>query len=296
MKIRLFHRWSAAIAISLATLFCDIRSAAADLTNDVPSCYKANHVQLPSGGTYSNLVYVLIDQTVQWNDQLEHEVINNLHRLLVPGTKFVITEFSAFSQGRYLQVLKSGIIETPLSLAQEGNTPEEKIAPLKQCLHDQFGFAELTAERAAVRAMRASTDSLDQSDVMAALKTIALAVKTSPARHKVLIVASDGLENSSITSFYGAGTVRVINPAAEMAKAEKASVIGDFAGTRVYFVGGALMPPPKHGTLAERNGYRSPTVLHALSEFWHDYFAKSDADLVDFGEPSLVVPASYGHS
>lgn len=289
-------RWSGLIAIAAATLAYGIKSAPADLTNDVPSCYKANHVKLPAGGKYANLVYVLIDQTVQWNNQLEHEVIDNLNRLLVPGTKFVITEFSAFSQGRYLQVLESGIIEKPLPQAQEGNTPEEEIAPLKQCLHDQFGFAKLTAERAALQAMRASTDTLDQSDILAALKTIALAVKVSPAKHKVLIVVSDGLENSSITSFYGAGTVRVINPELEMAKAEKADVIGNFAGTRVYFIGGALMPPATHGTLAERNGYRSPTVLHALSEFWHNYFAKSDADLVDFGEPSLVVPVRYGHN
>lgn len=288
-------RWFSSAVLALVGLTTFGRPAAANLTGDVPSCYAANHVTPPAGGSYSNLVYVLIDQTVQWNSQLEHEVVNNLHRILVPGTRFVITEFSAFSQGRYLQVLKTGVIEKPLSAEQEGNTAVRKIQPLKQCLHDQLGFATFTAERAVVNAMRASTDSLDQSDIMAALKTISIAVKSSPARNKVLMVASDALENSSITSFYARGNIRVINPTAELQKAKEAGMIGDFAGTRVYFIGGGLMPPATHGTLAQRNGYRNPIMLHALSTFWQDYFAKSDARLVDFGEPSLVVPVSYGN-
>lgn len=266
--------------------------AQADLQNEVPSCYAANHIK-PSRPQFNNLVYVLIDQTVTWNRQLERQIIETANSLMKPGTEFAVAEFSAFSQGRYLEVLHTGVLEKPMTRERFNNTPFAKAGRFKACMRGQAAFVARMLDGSIGQAIQGSTSSLDQSDILAALSTISKAVKASPAEHKIVIVATDGLENSSIESFYGRGTVRLINPDHELALAQKAGVFGDFGGARIYVIGGGMMPPAKTGTRAARDGYRAPQVMRALTQFWEGYFKKSNANLIEFGEPDLVVPASY---
>ena len=274
-------------------LLLSSQSAKASLSNDVPSCYAANHIKMVGENSYTRLIYVLIDQTVAWNRQLERQVGESVNSLLRPGTKFVVAEFSAFSEGRYLQVVHTGIIEEPMPPSQVENTPISKIAIFKACMADQRRFAVNMADTSILSVMQASTATLDQSDIMDALKLVSPAVRSDHAKQRVVLVVSDGLENSSVSSFYGRGTARVINPETEIAKAASVDMFGNFGGARVYFVGGALMPPAGSGSLAARNGYRDPRVLHALATFWREWFARSNAKLIEFGEPALVQPVEY---
>jgi hypothetical protein len=111
-------------AVVAAALFA--QPAYAGLQNDVPSCYAANQITPVNPHGYTRLIYVLIDQTVGWTPDLEQAILDNLNLNLTPGTKFVIAEFSAFSQGRYLDVIHTGIIESPMPESQFENTPIEK--------------------------------------------------------------------------------------------------------------------------------------------------------------------------
>jgi hypothetical protein len=288
MKRSLFLKTSLLAAATL--IACS--SAQAGLVNDVPSCYAATHIQ-PDAHPYDKLVYILVDQTVALDSALEQSVVDNSLRMLQPGSKFVIAEFSAFSQGRYLTVLHTGIIERPLDPSRVNSTSIRAAKDLDQCLGQQGGFARTMVARTLADVMKASTSTLDQSDILMALNTVSAAVAADPAQHKTVFAATDGLENSSATSFYAHGSVRDINPSNEMAKAVNAHLLGDFGGASVYVVGGAVMPPPTLGTKAQRDGYRDPRTLSDLSQFWHDYFSRSNARLVEFGEPALVEPVSY---
>ncbi len=267
-------------------------SAQAGLVNDVPSCYAATHI-VPDPHPYDRMVYILLDQTMLLDPQLQQSVANNTMRLLTPGTKFVIAEFSAYSQGRYLDVLHTGIIEKPLAQGRVNETPMKAAARLAQCIDMQKNFATKMVVTTLAQVFKASTFSLDQSDIMQALKTVSPAIAQDPATQKIVFVITDALENSSVSSFYAHGTVRLVNPKAELTKAKAAGMLGDFGGARVYLLGAALMPPPDKGTKAQRDGYRDARVLHSLSAFWHDYFKASNANLVEFGEPALVEPTSF---
>ena len=288
MKRSLFPK--TALLAAAALLVCG--SARAGLVNDVPSCYAATQIQ-PDAHPYDKLVYILVDQTVALDPELEQSVVDNSLRMLQPGSKFVIAQFSAFSQGRYLTILHSGIVERPLDASRVNSTPIRASKDLDQCLGEQGGFARTMVARTLADVMKASTSTLDQSDVLMALNTVSAAVAADPARHKTVFVATDGLENSSVTSFYACGTVRDINPSKEMAKAVNAHLVGDFGGASVYILGGGLMPPATLGTKAQRDGYRDSHTLSDLSQFWHNYFDRSNARLVEFGEPALVQPVSY---
>jgi hypothetical protein len=280
------------VAIGSAIAIGSISSAHAGLTNDVPSCYAANKVTAPQA-QYDHLIYVLIDQTVLLDPVLQKSVLDNILPMLQPGTKFVVAEFSAFSQGHYLNVMRSGVIERPLTTAEEGDVPMGRVRDLHNCLQQQSIYAQRLALATTEQVLKSGTSSLDQSDILMALKTVSDAVAQDKAQHRVVFVVTDGLENSSVTSFYAHNTVRHINPVVELKKATDGNLFGDFGGARVFVLGAAVMPPPEAGTAAQRNGYRDPGTLMDLERFWTAYFEHSNSKLVQFGKPALLEPVSW---
>jgi len=264
----------------------------AGLVNDVPSCYSALHLPFKSA-EHQRLIYVLVDQTFKLDPQLQQSVIRNLNGMLGPGTKFVVAQFSAFSQGRYLKVLHTGIIEYPMTKEQAGNVPIHKLPKIKSCMRGQAKFSIKMADSSAQKAMKSATSSLHQSDILAALKTVSSAIRKDPAKQKVLFLVSDSLENSAVMSFYHHHVVARVDTKKAIAKAQAANMLGDFGGAKVFVLGGGSLPPAKHGSRAARDGYRDPVTLEHLKRFWTAYFKKSDANLVEFGEPALIDPVSY---
>lgn len=266
--------------------------AQAGLNNEVPSCYKASHYKFESA-PYTKLAYILVDQTVVLNPDLQREAVDNAVRLLGSGTKFVVAKFSAFSQNRYLEVMNTGIAESPMTPAQRNEVPIHTLDNFDACMKGQAGYAVKMVSGDVTLAMSGATSELAQSDIMMALKTISDVVAHDTAKQKVVFVVTDGLENSSITSFYSKNSVKIIDAEKEMSVASSNNLIGNFGGAKVYMMGVGTMPPAKSGTRAEREGYRDPKTLNALRAFWQGYFDKSNAKLAGFGEPTLVEPVAY---
>lgn len=266
--------------------------AQAGLTNDVPSCYAANRIDAPTIA-YDQLIYVLIDQTVLLDPTLQRSVLDNVQSMMTPGTKFVIAEFSAFSQGHYLNVLHTGVVERPIPASEEGNVVMSRLRDFRTCMQQQLVYGQKLALATTAQVLKSGTSNLDQSDIMMALKTVAPAVAQDKAAHKLVFVVTDGLENSSVTSFYARNAVRHIDPAAELKKAHDNSLFGDFGSARVYVLGAGVMQAAADGSVAQRNGYRDPKTLMDLKQFWDGYFSRSNAQLVEFGEPALLKPLSW---
>jgi hypothetical protein len=265
--------------------------AQAGLVNDVPSCYGAFH--LTPAPAPDRAVYVLIDQTVLLDKNLQQQVIDNITRVIEPGAKFVIAKFSAFSQGHYFDVLHTGVVEPTLPEDAYDSLPITKAPNIRKCFKDQLDFARNMANTAALQAMGESTSSLNASEVMGAISQIGQALRTDPVQKKVLFLVSDGLENSRATSFYANNGVRDINPKVELDKARANNMLADLAGAKVYVLGGALMPPAAKGTQAQRDGYRDTKTIQNLRAFWQGYFESSNAHLAEFGTPALVTPVAY---
>jgi hypothetical protein len=276
------NNWAISLALAFAAAAAT-PAADAGAQNQVPSCYVANHIEPTEPFGYSRLIYVLIDQTVGWNADLEQSILANLDANLTPGTKFVIAEFSAFSQGRYLDVVDTGIIEAPMPAPQFDNTPIEKSKIFNACLADQRPYAIALANRGVLSVLQNSSSSLDHSDIMSTLQAVAGAISADPAAKKLLLLASDGLENSSVASFYHHARLRDIDPNTEFARASSAQLFADFGGSRVFVIGGAL----------DRTAYQSPQMLADLARFWRLYFQKSNAQLVEFGEPALLEQVKF---
>ncbi|KWF97551.1 hypothetical protein WL93_03425 [Burkholderia diffusa] len=266
--------------------------AHAGLTNDVPSCYAANKIAPPQA-PYDQFIYVLIDQTVLLDATLQKSVLDNVQSMLKPGTKFVIAEFSAFSQGHYLNVLHTGVIERPIPPAEESNVVMRRLRDFHTCMQQQLVYGQRLAVATTAQVLKSGTSNLDQSDILMALKSVSPAVAQEKVARKLVFVVTDGLENSSVTSFYARNAVRHINPDVELKKVQDNNLFGDFGSTRIYVLGGGVMPPAANGSTSERNGYRDPKTLLDLKRFWSGYFSRSNARLVEFGEPALLEPLSW---
>lgn len=136
-------------------------------------------------------------------------------------------------------------------------------------------------------AMGEASSDLAKSDVMASLRDFSARIRQSNAKERVVLIVSDMLENSSVSSFYANNTVRRINAGKELALAQKNDLVGDFGGARVYVIGAGMLA--KDAT-SKKGIYRSPDVMNALSEFWKGYFRATNADLKEFGQPALLMP------
>ncbi len=281
-----------ALVLGALASFGAVSIAQAGLANDVPSCYAANKIAAPQP-QYDRFIYVLVDQTVALDPTLQRSVLDNLAPLLRPGTKFAIAEFSAFSQGHYLNVLHAGVIERPLSASAEGDVPMSRLREFHTCLQQQAVYAQRLALGTTSQVLQTGSSSLDQSDIMMALKSVSSAVAQEKVQNRLIFVVTDGLENSSVTSFYAHNAVRHINPSVELKKAADSDLFGDFGGARVFVLGAAVLAAPETGSRAQRNGYRDPGTLMDLQRFWQGYFTHSNAKLVEFGTPALLEPVSW---
>ena len=268
----------------LAGLLTISTAACAGAQNDIPSCYAANNLNslaTPPGRE----LFVLIDQTTVLDDNLRQSVRENVSQFAKPGNAFVIADFSAFSQGRYMEVLNAGTLESPLAEKVRNAIGVNVLKNLDACIRDQGNFAAKMMASAINKSMQNSSDELAKSDVLSSIKDMSTRVRQSQAKEKIVFIVSDMLENSSITSFYSARNVRSIDPAKELIAADKSGQIGDFGGARVFVLGAGVVPEAKGKKI-----YRDPKTMASLKHFWNEYFIKSKAQLVEFGAPALLSP------
>ncbi|MDB5762228.1 MAG: hypothetical protein JWQ21_1223 [Herminiimonas sp.] len=252
----------------------------------IASCYdKKVGVAAPEVKTE---IVVAIDQTTLLDMTLRQEVADNVKPFLVGNHGFAILTFSAFSQGRYVQVVTSGKIEGGIPEQARNDISKPLLSKFDSCLKKQPQQAMQVVGNALRSAFDGASTQLAKSDVMASFKAISSKVKNLPAKEKIVLIVSDMLENSSVSSFYTdkGASVRKIDPIKEMKLATDNDLLGDFGGAKVYVIGTGLLPDD--ATKAKK--YRDPKTMQALASFWKNYFEKSDGKLVELGQPALLSP------
>lgn len=258
---------------------------AAQAQNMIRSCYDAK-LAAPSTPRKVDL-FVVIDQTTLLDGALKQAVANQVKPFLTAGNGFSVLVFSAFTQGKYTQVLTTGHLDHPLPTAIRNDISKPLLSKFDQCMKLQPLRATQLAGGALRQAFDGTSGDIAKSDVMASLRAISANVRQSTAAEKVVLVVSDMLENSSVSSFYSNQAVRKIDPEAEIKKATASEVLGDFGGARVYVMGAGLL---NNVDAHSKNQYRDPKTMQALRAFWRGYFERSKGQLMEFGEPALLNP------
>ena len=251
--------------------------------NAVPSCY-SKKLAAPIKPIDTEF-FLVIDQTTSFSDGLKQSIADNVRNFIQPNYAFSVSQFSAFTQDHYTDVLVSGKLDIELSEAARNNVSKPILTKFDHCMSSEKNLAAQSLGGAMKSAFGNSSDKISKSDIFSSLKAISSMVKQSKASRKVVFIASDMLENSSITSFYAKQAVRNINPDKEMVIVEKNLLLGDFGSAEIYVMGAGLL---SNDTKQAKNAYRSPQIMQSLSIFWKTWFQKSNANLIEFGQPALL--------
>lgn len=273
------------LAVFLSGLLCSFLVFAGQ-TNAIHTCYDKKMATPSEGG--ETALFVMIDQTTLLDLKLKQLVADNIKPFLLPSNSFSIVTFSAYTQGHYTELVVSGKLDAALDPAMRNDISKPVLVKFDHCVNQQLPQAAHLVGGALRTAFENATSDIAKSDVLAGIKAVSSMVQNSKARNKIVLIVSDMLENSSITSFYSdkGQSVRKIDPAKELKLVEENRLFGNFEGARVYVVGAGLL-----GDDAQKaKRYRDPKTMQSLASFWKSYFDKSNGQLVEFGEPALLNP------
>ena len=247
--------------------------------NDVPSCYKALHITNPSD-TVQKELFILVDQTTVLDKHMMIYTYKNMMKFIKNGYAVSIASFSSNSNGKYTDVAYSGKLETLLPDSAKHDIAKKILRKYQGCMNGQYKFAKKKATKALVRTLKGANKKLPHSDILKSLDDIAEhIIAPSSAQQKVVLLVSDMIEHSSITTFYAKGNLKTINTDKEMAKVKKSGHIANFSGARIYVIGAGMVG---------KNSYRDSKTLGKLTDFWKAYFGVTNAQLKAIGTPMLL--------
>ncbi len=262
------------ILLTLLTL-----TAMLSARNDVPSCYKALQLKNPDPVPQKEL-FILVDQTTQLDKPIMIYIYKNMMHFIKNGYAVTIAAFSSNANGKYTDVPYSGGLEALLPESAKHDIAKKKLRKYQACMNGQYRYAKKKATKALVATLKGANKKLPHSDILKSLSDIAAhVIKPSKAKEKVVLLVSDMMEHSSITTFYAKGSLKRINTKAELAKLNKSGFTADFDGAKVYVIGTGMIG---------KKGYRDSKTLKALTDFWQAYFAQSNAKLEAIGTPMLL--------
>lgn len=265
--------------ICTSFLFLGMMSLYADST----SCYDIYKSSVKPNVAIERAVFVLVDETTIFNEKLQEQIIKNTLSKIAPANYIYIGKFSAFIDNHYNEKMFEFKIDTPLSSDQRYYERKDTLAKIDKCLKDQQGYVSGQIVQSIKKSFLNPNDDIAKSDVLYALQDFGQNVISQvEAKEKIVILASDMLENSTITSFYAKGATRLIQPEIELNKVEKSNLFSNFDNSKIYVIGTGLISSKDNNKT-----YRDPKILASLKDFWTKYFVKSNGNLVEMGQPAL---------
>ncbi|WP_424945942.1 hypothetical protein [Candidatus Spongiihabitans sp.] len=228
-------------------------------------------------------LFVLMDETTKLNQHAKaHRAVQEMTaNWMVSGRAVQVIRFSAYVPGREAEIVTGGRLDPePSDDFIDGMKRSERGKFNK--LHKQQVYAAKKQTTAAIRhVFKQYSTSIPKSEILFNMHRLAEHIRKYKAERKVILLVSDMLENSSVTSFYVAGRIRKINPQAELTKVQRKKLIGDFGGNVTVHIIGL-------GYGAKE--YLDSDRLTELKLFWQQYFEMSNAKVVEMGAPLLYRP------
>lgn len=246
------------------------------------SCYDIYKTEAKGDTKINKAIFVLIDETTFFNENLQEQILKNSIKHIEAGNYIYVAKFSAFIGNHYNEKVFDFKLDKPLDEKQRYNERKDSLKKIDKCMKDQVGFAKFQTLENIKKSFLKPDENIAKSDIFYALEDFGENVISKiEADEKIVILASDLLENSTISSFYSKGIARLIDPKKEIQIVEKNNLISDFGKASLYVVGTGIVTGKNSTT------YRDPKILISLKSFWEEYFTKSNANLVELGQPAL---------
>ncbi len=272
-------KWRIRVITVLVWLACWLAAPASAAPTD--SCYAHIDYGSPVDTRAQRVLYVIIDQTVALPAAMKARVKDLVSGWGRPGDAVKIARFSANFRGKYPSLTFSAMVEPwPTPQYAHGLRLADR-RQLEQCLkRRQSEFMPLFKDKLDETFAQMDPSS-PKTDIFSSLKQIARQVAAEAAKERVVLLVSDGLENSDITTFYRRGKIRKISPSKEIGKLRRQGLMPNWHGAKVYMYGMGLAPKPGQ--------YIKTPVIRSLERFWDRYFVEGNARVMALGTPELLI-------
>jgi len=231
-----------------------------------------------------NNLYVVVDQTFILDEHLKEHVLKKIQPLLRSATSINIIKFSTFSEGYYTSVVLKETIVGKLTQKQRDDVAKRKLKKLDKCLQYKKKEKQIRIPKVIRNVLNESNETIGHSEIFKTLMEVSNLYRFKKAKgNKIIVLISDMLENSSITSFYSNNSIKNIETKIEFLKIKKAGYLPNFRDASIYIIGAGLLSQ-KARTKKNSNNKK----LYKLKQFWTKYFKEAKSTLYGFGMPELL--------
>ena len=226
-------------------------------------------------------LFILVDETLAYDENFKKKLISKVLPWLKPGRYIEIITFSSDTKGNYT--------DTVLKLIVDPEIPEFALISKYKKDYQKLHSRLLAVQKETVRtyleeSLNKGNPQIPKSDIIETLYRVSSHIKNFKSDDKIVLVVSDMLQNSDVTSFYYRGHIRSIDPKDEIEKVRKEGLFGDFGGAKIYVMGLGYFWTGERG---KKEKYLGRKLLR-LEKFWNDYFKNSNGRVVEIGVPMLL--------
>lgn len=226
-----------------------------------------------SGNEKEREVFIIIDQTTPFPENIRKNVIVNVFGLIKPKTTVNLFTFSEYTKGKSISLIDRYYFHPQLTKNQRYEMGKKSLRNFDQCFESQNMGMKKKLASDMLDNFKEDKESSSKSEILYTLRKISnKAVKVSRTKQKIVVIVSDMLENSNFTSFYNK-ELKFINIDKQLNIIKKHRLFGDFDGADVIVVGAGIV---------DKENYRDGEDFDNLEEMWKEYFKNSNAKLITF--------------
>ena len=246
------------------------------------SCLAHNNIKVEEN--IANHIYVIVDQTVIYDDNIQSNVLSKIKPLIDFGTEITIIKFSTFSEGHYTSIVADYKIENRLIEDVRNDISRHKLKKFDKCMDHKLVEIKKVIPGILYDTLNESNESIAHSELFKTFQEISLLTKFKKDKgQRTLIIVSDMLENSSASSFYKNNKIKVINTNDEIKKVIVSGYKADFLNAHVYVIGAGLLATKYRNKVSSND-----KIMNSIRLFWNQYFKDSHAVVYGFGMPELL--------
>lgn len=269
------------VVFLLGALMVSSLSIAQPVRDDIISCYSYADVSEIKPAYAIRDIVVLVDQTVNLDINLKKSVHEQMQQLVNQGDRIRIISFSANAQGHYTDIVFDGEFDQPLKSDQRDAMNRIKLGKFDKCMDMQNKKAIELVHQKLKSSFHDSEQNYPKTELVGSLLDVSSVIYAkNQNQRRIMILVSDMLENSDITSFYSSGRVRAIDADKEFLKYSTSIPSTSLSSVEVFVIGGGYTQGGK--------AYSSQTDLNSLKLFWTKVIEQAGGTLKQFGTPKLL--------
>ena len=247
---------------------------------EIKSCYNLVNLDDVAIPTKKRELIIAVDQTVEFDKSVQEHTFKKIQQFLRPGDNVKLITFSAYVQGNFTDILFSGQLDSQLDDEVRYDISKKSLKSLDHCYSLQNKAVREGVGKTLLTAFSNASSKVPNTELIDNLSLISKTLYNDATIEKrYLLIVSDMMEHSSLTSFYKSGSLKKLSPEIELSKIQKAGLEFDLKQANVFVIGAAY----------SKNGkYRSGEEIRNFTTFWQQFFQQSNATLNSFGTPILL--------